>query len=979
MRKIFNNTIALAVLVLTWGAITNLNGQTYRQQFDWMNQKEFTTTPPSMISNLGTGLKAQSQVMEALILMYKTTKDIKYLNQFVIMAKRVMDRRDDNFVNVYNNDDVSNMPYYDPGWWMWDYDDCSNAFPPTTGGPYCYPLNLSSKGWTRINEVGPEKERRGFWTHFMESGEITTPMARFFLLLEEEDHLKNIPLPTEVLSSSSPNYYGSISVSTYTNFAGWLKSKVYETLNWELNNHYNYSTQYFWAYGENGDEDDGCTAVNQQSAIGRALLLMYVVASIHGSGIDATSYYNAAKRVGTHIYESLHDPAVGSLFTLPNSKPWTAWCHMPNCHGANWEDIGHAWLEEEMIELMVTHGIPNSNATNFTTSDLEKIANGFVYVMCQDMREVKMNVYGTNANCNQACPSDYTPHPTYAFQDQYYNAAHYVFLSKYNPGVYQAISDLFSPNQSFSGNLNHFFGGVNGNTLTDLHGLAQLAAYEHLFNPITVKTNFGGYSYTGATAGDFNGDGQMEFASLNYTVSSTVLREHQINNANNVISPSIGTTLAGNFKHLASGNISLTNPGDELVSTYANFLVLFKRQSSDFITITNTTIASFNPKSVAVGEFSTLYPGKEILVNHISGGTETLLLFGYNPTSNLLVNIPMANTIGGMISKFTVGDFNGDGIDEIVVIDNNTKKLNTYSIVSGNLFQLEASSSALTLMNPNTHQGLSCGDFDGDGIDEIILYKQVNELDAAFQIYKRNLGNIEFKGEEMFQLEQLNGVMCSMKLPNYSGRDVLLSFRNFDNQISAFNMDGLCPGLDLNNQVINGSISFDNPYMSSYPNEYIIDYHVNNILTASNFTIANSGKVEMTAGKAIVLNPGFNSENGSYLYAHIEDAIGCSNSVFRQSASTLNNSTSTIKPKELKEDTRIKVYPNPSSGVFTLNTSIGSSKDIFVYDVNGKIIFESKGLVENSMQIDLSNHAEGIYILRVTDGENSLTKKIIKN
>jgi hypothetical protein len=985
-NKIMNckNILFLSFFFFFLQLPNKMAAQTYRQQFDIIYKNGVSGDDPSLIHNLGTGIASGARVLEGLILMYKTTKDLKYLNEFIIMSKRMMDRRNDNFVNVYNNGHIAQMPYYDSGWWVWDYGNCSNAFPPVFGGgPYCYPIDITSKGWTRINAV-EGGERRGFYTHFMESGEITTPMARFFLLFNENPTLASLTVPEEALSSSPPNYYGTgITVTTYTQYAAWLKTKVYETLTWELNTHYNPDNQYFWAGDEDGWGADGCKAINQQSAIGRAYILMSQVASFDGNSA-ATDYLNTAKRIGTHVHETVYDfthqAVMGDHFTLPNHKNWFAWCHAPECSGALWEDIGHAWLEEEFIDLMLTYGISNSDGSSFLSSDIEQMANGFIYVMCQAAREIRMNVYGTNTNCNQACPPDYTPNATYQFQDQYYNAGHYVFLSKYNPGVYQAISDLYSPNQSLFGHSNFIFGGINGNSDIDILGIAQLAAYEHLFNPISIKPNSGGHSYTSLASGDFDADGQQEFASLNSGVGVTTIETYTFT-SDNVINSTYSNGLSGNHKYFAAGEINTTHNGDEIVTIdiQNNVIVLLQEQSGYLTPITQITIPSGAYTGIAIGEFSSAYPGKEIIINSTSAGSETFKMYGYNSTLNSLVPITTNNTIGGVISKFTVGDFDGNGTDEIALIDNPANLIKTYSFNTGNLFVLNASSGSVNLTNLIDEEGLTSGDFDGDGIDEIVLYKQVNELDGSYQIYKETSpSTIALKGEEIFQLIQRNGVMCNMRLNNFPASDVLVTIRNFDGQISAFNMDGLCPSLYLSNRIIDEAASIDNRFTPSVTNTFPIDYHVSNILTASNFTIASSGRVDMTAGKAIIFNPGFISETGSVTYAHIDAGIACTNPAFRQAASPAPSHNSPIKPHEVKDDPRIKVSPNPNNGVFDLMTSIDSSKDIYVYDANGKIVYENKSVTENKITINLSGFAEGIYIVRIADGSTSLTKKIIK-
>jgi hypothetical protein len=72
----------------------------------------------------------------------------------------------------------------------------------------------------------------------------------------------------------------------------------------------------------------------------------------------------------------------------------------------------------------------------------------------------------------------------------------------------------------------------------------------------------------------------------------------------------------------------------------------------------------------------------------------------------------------------------------------------------------------------------------------------------------------------------------------------------------------------------------------------------------------------------------------------------------------------------------IKVFPNPSSGVLTLNyesKNIGSGS-VYMYDFTGKLVY-SKNIVKSdkiySEQFNFSNFSIGIYTLQVIIGEQS--------
>ena len=68
------------------------------------------------------------------------------------------------------------------------------------------------------------------------------------------------------------------------------------------------------------------------------------------------------------------------------------------------------------------------------------------------------------------------------------------------------------------------------------------------------------------------------------------------------------------------------------------------------------------------------------------------------------------------------------------------------------------------------------------------------------------------------------------------------------------------------------------------------------------------------------------------------------------------------------------IYPNPSNGRYTIKGN--SITSIEVYNVTGEIIFRS---LSNNQQtdIDLSNHSNGVYLMKIYEGQTFFTKKII--
>ena len=68
----------------------------------------------------------------------------------------------------------------------------------------------------------------------------------------------------------------------------------------------------------------------------------------------------------------------------------------------------------------------------------------------------------------------------------------------------------------------------------------------------------------------------------------------------------------------------------------------------------------------------------------------------------------------------------------------------------------------------------------------------------------------------------------------------------------------------------------------------------------------------------------------------------------------------------------LSVYPNPSTGEFTIEGLESTNFQVHVYDPLGKMILE----VSNTTNIDLSSFPEGMYILKVTESGTTVSQRL---
>lgn len=82
-----------------------------------------------------------------------------------------------------------------------------------------------------------------------------------------------------------------------------------------------------------------------------------------------------------------------------------------------------------------------------------------------------------------------------------------------------------------------------------------------------------------------------------------------------------------------------------------------------------------------------------------------------------------------------------------------------------------------------------------------------------------------------------------------------------------------------------------------------------------------------------------------------------------------NNTSTTI------ED--LNFYPNPvTNGKIYITSKNASVKEIVIYDVLGKRVLQTN-LSVNSKEVNVSALNPGVYIIKITEGEATATRKLI--
>ena len=93
------------------------------------------------------------------------------------------------------------------------------------------------------------------------------------------------------------------------------------------------------------------------------------------------------------------------------------------------------------------------------------------------------------------------------------------------------------------------------------------------------------------------------------------------------------------------------------------------------------------------------------------------------------------------------------------------------------------------------------------------------------------------------------------------------------------------------------------------------------------------------------------------------------------SAKSDNNESETLSLNDLSMDENT-IFPNPSSNVFYIS---GSCEGATVYDSFGKVVLDKTWEGSVVKKIDLTKYNSGVYFVKLTDGCNSKTHRLILN
>lgn len=144
------------------------------------------------------------------------------------------------------------------------------------------------------------------------------------------------------------------------------------------------------------------------------------------------------------------------------------------------------------------------------------------------------------------------------------------------------------------------------------------------------------------------------------------------------------------------------------------------------------------------------------------------------------------------------------------------------------------------------------------------------------------------------------------------------------------------------------------------------------------FTVQSGGSATMIAGQNIVYLPGTTVEAGGYMHGFITtDGQYCSVLPVAKSVATTTEGLAPAAGTIL-----FRLYPNPTTGTFTLEQSgddPGQNLQLEIYSLLGKRMLLDNIMGEKQHQFNLGNVPNGIYLVKIMTGGKVETIKLVKH
>lgn len=161
------------------------------------------------------------------------------------------------------------------------------------------------------------------------------------------------------------------------------------------------------------------------------------------------------------------------------------------------------------------------------------------------------------------------------------------------------------------------------------------------------------------------------------------------------------------------------------------------------------------------------------------------------------------------------------------------------------------------------------------------------------------------------------------------------------------------------------------------PDEYLIvwcdkDEEQDGLHADIKFSAGGESAILSYADGTIIENITFGEQTEDMGYARVPNGTG--DFVIQSPTFGANNESLSVDEYEMTNT--LKVYPNPTNGIFTIESSLNNIETITIVNIQGQLLFQNRFPNETHIELDLSSYAKGVYMVNVNDGN---VLKVIRN
>jgi len=317
--------------------------------------------------------------------------------------------------------------------------------------------------------------------------------------------------------------------------------------------------------------------------------------------------------------------------------------------------------------------------------------------------------------------------------------------------------------------------------------------------------------------------------------------------------------------------------------------------------------------------------------------------------------------------------------------------LPTFTITSRGAYSLNVTTTTTGDAFPDNNQGF------------VSFYVNDAGTTGVLNTFETATSNLLTYTEGLTTSQWQRGVRTAGTLASGSGNVYTTSFSgNYPDETKAYLVSQCYDFSYITNPVIKFKMAFDlEPNWDIVYVEYSINFGQSwTVLGTQGPTWYNSNRTSQTAGNDCYNCPGAQWTSPltgadlslkQYSYP-LNSLIGNANVIFRivfHSDQEVNKLGVVVDDFVVEgtlanqqfEMNNIAIYPIPSKGIFNVSMGTITPKIIDVYDLTGKIVYSKSEFQNNPSQfsLDLSSISSGIYFVKISADNQSVTKRIIKN